>query len=73
MDTSIEATIAKLTDADVTLETKDGSRREGRLTAVTWHTLQVDGQEVRWPKGVVMNGDRNDEIPWERLAWIKSA
>lgn len=73
MDNSIEAVVSKLTDAKVTLETKDGSRREGTLTAVTWFTLRVDGNEVRWPKGIVMNGDNNDEIPWDRLAWITTA
>lgn len=73
MDTSIEAVVAKITDTDVILETKDGSRREGRLTAVTWNAFPVNDEEVRWPRGVVMNGDKNDEILWERLAWIKSA
>ena len=70
---SIEAVVAKLIDKNVDLETKDGSRRSGKLTGVTWNSLNVDGVEVRWPKGVVMNGDKNDEIPWTRLSWVNSA
>lgn len=70
---SIEAVVAKLIDTKVDLETKDGSRRTGNLTGVTWHSIMIDGAEVRWPKGVVMNGDTNDEIPWIRLSWINAA
>lgn len=70
---SMEATVAKLIDATVDLETKDGSRRSGKLTAVTWNSLLVDGIAVRWPKGVIMNGDKTDEIPWDRLSWINAA
>lgn len=70
---SIEAVVAKLVDTNVDLETKDGSRRSGKVTAVTWLSVLVDGVEARWPKGVVMNGDKNDEIPWDRLSWINSA
>lgn len=72
-NSSIEAVVAKLIDTKVDLETKDGSRRSGKLTGVTWNSLRVDGVEIRWPKGVVMNGDKNDEIPWTRLSWINSA
>lgn len=72
MDHSIEATCNKLVDEQIKLETKDGTQRNGRLSAFTWHTVKVDGNEVRWPKGIILNGDRNDEIPWERLAWIKT-
>ena len=69
---SVEAVVAKILDTDVDLETKDGSRRSGKLTGVTWRSMLVDGAEVRWPKGVIMNGDKNDEIPWDRLAWINA-
>ena len=73
MDKSIEATITRITDERVTLETKDGSRREGLVTNVMMHSLMVDGEEVFWPRGIVLNRDKNDEIPWDRLAWIETA
>ena len=72
-DNSVEAVVKKLINTKVDLETKDGSRRSGKLTSVTWHSMLVDGSEVRWPKGVCMNGDKNDEISWDRLSWINSA
>ena len=70
---SVEAVAEKLINTKVDLETKDGSRRTGKLTGVSWHSVLIDGVEVRWPKGIYMNGDRNDEIPWGRLSWINSA
>ena len=53
------------------LETKDGSRRDGQLTDVVWSSFPINGEDARWPRGVIMNKDKNDEIPWDRLAWIK--
>ena len=72
-DSGLEAVVKKLVNSQVDLETKDGSLRSGKITGVTWYSLTVDGNEVRWPKGVQMNGDRNDEIPWDRLKWVNSA
>jgi len=67
-----KAVAEKLVGSEVQLETKAGSIRQGRLTGITWHELKVSGHEVKWPKGVILNGDRNDEIDWDQLNWINS-
>ncbi|KKM94496.1 hypothetical protein LCGC14_1197780 [marine sediment metagenome] len=57
----------------IALETKDGSRRNGELTDVTWDKVKVDGHDVIWPHGLILNGERADEVNWEWLAWVRKA
>ena len=70
---NVESVAKGLIGQRIELETKDGSARRGRLTDITWSTLLVDDKEVRWPHGVILNGDKIDEIPWGQLAWIKKS
>ncbi len=62
----------KIVGSEAQLETKAGSIRQGRVTQVTWHTAKISGHEVKWPKGVILDGDKSDEIEWVQLVWLNS-
>lgn len=68
----VKPAVDRIVNTDVTLETKAGSIRQGRLTQVTWDETKISGHLVLSPKGVVLNGDVNDEIEWRQINWINS-
>jgi hypothetical protein len=51
----------------VHLETHDGSRREGKLTAVEYQEMKINGSSKEWPRALELNGDPADKIDWN---WI---
>ena len=56
----------------ISLETKDGSARKGKLTGVTMNTIIIGyDNEYEWPRGVILNGDKTDEIDWSLIKWIR--
>lgn len=69
---TVEAVASAMIGSKIVLETKDGCRRTGTLTEVAWCDVLVNGNKVVWPRGLILNGDKTDEIPWERLAWVSS-
>ncbi len=72
--THIVSAIRALIGKEVKLETKDGSARHGKLTAVPMDSIFIGyDTKFEWPRGVVLNGDKTDEIAWSQLAWINSA
>lgn len=50
------------------LETRDGVRREGRITRV--QTQLIDGIEYELPIGVELNHDPEDVIELIRIKWL---
>lgn len=48
-------------------ETKDGIRREGRISKILKETFWLAGEEVDIPRGFELNGDPMDEINVDRL------
>lgn len=52
------------------LETKDGIRREGRISAIVMKSFKLDGQTVDVPGAFELNGDPVDLIPVERLLYV---
>lgn len=57
-DVDLQALIGK----HAHLETKDGTRREGRITAIHMKTFILDGVELHIPDAVELNGDPLDII-----------
>ncbi len=62
-DVDLEALVGK----HAHLETKDGTRREGRITAVHTKTFTLDGVKLDIPESVELNGDPLDLIPLDKL------
>ncbi len=63
--------IRALIGKKVALETKDGSRRKGTLTAVPMDSVFIGyDTKFEWPRGVILNGDKTDEIAWSQLKLI---
>jgi len=52
------------------VETKEGARREGKITEVTFTTQLLYGQEVRTPATLIINNDQSDFIQWELIKSI---
>ncbi len=52
----------------VRIETKDGSRREGKITAIQTRTLIVNGHPEEIPTDIELNGDPIDSIA---IDWIQ--
>jgi hypothetical protein len=52
------------------LETMDGIRREGRISAVRTKSLVIDGEEVTFPASFELNGDPMDEVDLDRLVRV---
>ncbi|KKN67583.1 hypothetical protein LCGC14_0460380 [marine sediment metagenome] len=72
--THIVSAIRALIGKEVKLETKDGSARHGTLTDVPMESIIIgDDTAFVWPRGVILNGDKTDEIAWSQLAWIRLA
>jgi len=61
-------TILDSTGEFMRLETSDGVRREGKISGFTYRTFKLNGQEVKWPTEIEVNGDPNDRIPLDRVA-----
>lgn len=53
------------------LTTKDGVYRQGRISAVRMRELEVNGEVVRYPEFIELNGDTEDLIPFDRLQRLK--
>lgn len=67
---AIKALIGK----KVRLETKDGSVRNGTLTHVPMSSIVIGyDTKFEWPRGVILDADKTDEISWAQLAWIRLA
>lgn len=64
------AELEGLTGIVIDLETTDGCTRTGELTGITWRSVKVQGVMLKWPRGLILNGDPNDELPWDQLLWV---
>lgn len=51
----------------VSLETFDGSVRQGRFSGMRSKSIMVNGHTVDWPTGVELNGDAGDVISFELI------
>lgn len=72
--TQIVPAIRALIGKEVRLETKDGSARHGKLTHVPMDSIIIGyDTKFEWPRGVILGGDKTDEIAWSQLAWIRLA
>ena len=72
--TDIVSAIRALIGKEVELETKDGSARHGTLTGAPMESIIIGYDTAfEWPRGVILNGDKTDEIAWSQLAWIRLA
>ncbi len=72
--TQIVPAIRALIGKVVALETKDGSRRKGKLTEVPMDSVFIGyDTKFEWPRGVILNGDKTDEIAWSQLKLINLA
>jgi len=57
----------------VTIELKDGLIREGAVSDVHTFAIVCDGEVIRIPCAIVLNGDVSDVIAVDRILEIKSA
>ena len=64
----VDELVAAVGRGYVRIETKDGSRREGKITAVQTRTLIVNEQAEEIPTDIELNGDPIDSIAIE---WIR--
>lgn len=55
------------------IETKDGSRRTGKITKINWVVVAVNDKEHKFPLSVEMNNDAGDFITWSGVQSIKRA
>ena len=63
--------LEQLLGQDVQIVTKSGSRREGHLTSFRYSEApEVNGRQVRYPEGVILNREETDPIPWNEIATI---
>jgi hypothetical protein len=53
------------------LSTKDGTYREGKISAVKMTSLEVADHLVELPQAVELNGDLEDLVPFDRLTSLK--
>ena len=51
----------------VHLETVDGMRREGKVTAFTTRRMDFNGRPLDWPDELELNADPQDHIPLARV------
>lgn len=59
--------IAGMVDSFVHLETRDGSVREGRITAVKTEDVVVNGERYRIPLAFELNRDVQDLIEFRQI------
>lgn len=57
-----EVDLSEMVGAFCKIETTDGSIREGKITGVNSHPVQIDGEVYDLPKCVELNGDTSDTI-----------
>jgi len=50
------------------LETKDGFRREGKITGIRMNRCKINGEQHEWPEAVEINGDPGDCIKFDQIA-----
>ena len=51
-----------------TMETVDGARRSGKITALRMKNIYFNGEKQEFPISVELNGDPTDCVPLDRLA-----
>lgn len=51
----------------VHLETGDGGLREGRLTGIAWHEMEINGEAREYPKRFELNGDPTDFVDFDAV------
>lgn len=58
-------------DRNGRLTTLDGIYREGRISSIKMRELDLAGHKVQIPESIEMNGDKEDIIPFDRLAKVE--
>lgn len=53
------------------IETKDGSRRTGKITKINWGKVKINDREHKFPLSVEMNNDAGDYIDWSGVQSIQ--
>ena len=53
-----------LMSGEHTIETKDGSKRTGKVTKINWLKIKINDKEHKFPSTVEMNNDASDYIDW---------
>jgi hypothetical protein len=52
------------------LETREGIRRSGKLTAIRYREVSFNGDVAHQPHEIILDGDEQDPIPWLHIvAW----
>jgi hypothetical protein len=51
----------------IVLDTRDGIRREGRITGFTTREMEFNGVTVSFPTEIELNGDVNDRVTIDRI------
>lgn len=54
----------------VHLETKEGIFREGKLTALRYRDIEMNGKTVDYPEAIELNGDSMDYISFDLVRRI---
>jgi hypothetical protein len=52
------------------IETKDGIKREGRISNIKMSSLVIGDEEVERPEALELNGDSGDIIGFDRLVRV---
>ncbi len=57
-------------EKNMNLETVAGVQRGGRISGFTYRSMTLNGNEVRVPVEIELNGDPNDRVPLDRIQKI---
>ena len=52
----------------VVVETREGFIRDGKMTAVKYDQMTIDGTVIDYPREIVMNNE--DAIPFEQIRFL---
>jgi len=52
------------------LETTDGVRREGKISGFTFRQFLLNGEKVKIPIEIEVNGDPSDRVSLERIDYM---
>lgn len=69
----LQIDLRSLMNADVIIETTEGSSLRGKLTKIHYRSCTILGKEVRVPMRIETNHDASDYTDWNLIKSIKLA
>lgn len=62
--------IARLMNKRCVIETSDGSIRHGTVMSIEWQTIELDGEEVGYPRGLWFDEAAGDGVDFRAILKI---